>query len=257
MRTTPSADALRASGSSGPARRALWGVFAASMLGGTAFAVIPSASAAPDPCEASEIARTISTVSNDTSEYLDSHPQTNAALTNAGKLQGPQALAYLKSYFDANPTASEDLQELNEPLVNLSGQCRLPISAPQALQMLQAATSGGGLGLPGGIAVPAGLPGAATASEVMTLRDEGYEVLKFFPAEQAGGAAYLKSLASPLAGTLFCPTGGISLKIAPDYLSSPNVVCVGGSWVAPKDMVSRGDWDGITRLAAEAFALGK
>lgn len=99
------------------------------------------------------------------------------------------------------------------------------------------------------------LPGAATPSEVMVLRDEGYEVLKFFPAEQAGGAAYLKSLASPLAGTLFCPTGGISLKIAPDYLSAPNVVCVGGSWVAPKDMVAAGDWAGITKLAAEAFAL--
>ncbi|MCF3642246.1 2-dehydro-3-deoxy-phosphogluconate aldolase [Rhizobium sp. TRM95111] len=101
------------------------------------------------------------------------------------------------------------------------------------------------------------LPGAATASEVMTLREEGFEVLKFFPAEQAGGAAYLKSLSSPLAGTLFCPTGGISLKNAMDYLSLPNVVCVGGSWVAPKELVAKGDWDGITRLAAEASQLGK
>lgn len=99
------------------------------------------------------------------------------------------------------------------------------------------------------------LPGAATASEVMTLREEGYEVLKFFPAEQAGGAAYLKSLSSPLAGTLFCPTGGISLKNAKDYLSLPNVVCVGGSWVAPKELVAAGDWAGITKLAAEAAAL--
>lgn len=99
------------------------------------------------------------------------------------------------------------------------------------------------------------LPGAATASEVMGLREEGYDVMKFFPAEQAGGAAYLKSLSSPLAGTLFCPTGGISLANARDYLSLPNVVCVGGSWVAPKDLVAKGDWDGITKLAAEAFAL--
>lgn len=99
------------------------------------------------------------------------------------------------------------------------------------------------------------LPGAATASEVMALRDEGYNVLKFFPAEQAGGAAYLKSLSSPLAGTYFCPTGGISLKNANDYLSLPNVVCVGGSWVAPKDLVLKGDWAGITKLASEAFAL--
>ena len=99
------------------------------------------------------------------------------------------------------------------------------------------------------------LPGAATASEVMSLRAEGYTVLKFFPAEQAGGAAYLKSLSSPLAGVSFCPTGGISLKNAMDYLSLPNVVCVGGSWVAPKDLVAAGDWDGITKLAAEAFRL--
>ncbi|MCM2475874.1 2-dehydro-3-deoxy-phosphogluconate aldolase [Rhizobium sp. CG5] len=99
------------------------------------------------------------------------------------------------------------------------------------------------------------LPGAATASEVMALREEGYEVLKFFPAEQAGGAAYLKALSSPLAGTLFCPTGGISLKNARDYLSLPNVVCVGGSWVAPKELVAAGDWAGITKLAEEACAL--
>jgi len=99
------------------------------------------------------------------------------------------------------------------------------------------------------------LPGAVTASEVMALREEGYSVLKFFPAEQAGGAAYLKSLSSPLAGMQFCPTGGISMKNAMDYLSLPNVVCVGGSWVAPKEMVAAGDWNGITELAAAAARL--
>jgi 2-dehydro-3-deoxyphosphogluconate aldolase/(4S)-4-hydroxy-2-oxoglutarate aldolase len=99
------------------------------------------------------------------------------------------------------------------------------------------------------------LPGAATASEVMALREEGYQVLKFFPAEQAGGAPYLKSLSSPLAGTLFCPTGGVSLKNARDYLSLPNVICVGGSWVAPKELIDAGDWAGITKLASEAAAL--
>lgn len=99
------------------------------------------------------------------------------------------------------------------------------------------------------------LPGAATASEVMALREEGYQVLKFFPAEQAGGAAYLKALSSPLSGTVFCPTGGISLKNAKDYLSLPNVICVGGSWVAPKELVAAGDWAGITKLASEAAAL--
>lgn len=99
------------------------------------------------------------------------------------------------------------------------------------------------------------LPGAATPSEVMALREEGYEVLKFFPAEQAGGAAYLKSLSSPLTGTLFCPTGGITPDNARDYLSLPNVVCVGGSWVAPTALVEAGDWEGITRLATEASRL--
>lgn len=99
------------------------------------------------------------------------------------------------------------------------------------------------------------LPGAATASEVMVLRDAGYKVLKFFPAEQAGGAPYLKALSSPLAGTVFCPTGSVSLKNAKDYLSLPNVVCVGGSWVAPKELISAGDWAGITKLAVEAAAL--
>lgn len=99
------------------------------------------------------------------------------------------------------------------------------------------------------------LPGAATPSEVMSLREEGYEVLKFFPAEQAGGAAYLKSLSSPLAGMMFCPTGGITPDNARDYLSLPNVVCVGGSWVAPNALVEAGDWDGITRLAMEASRL--
>jgi len=99
------------------------------------------------------------------------------------------------------------------------------------------------------------LPGAATPSEVMALREEGYEVLKFFPAEQAGGAGYLKSLSSPLAGMQFCPTGGITPDNARDYLSLPNVICVGGSWVAPNALVEAGDWDGITRLAAEASRL--
>jgi len=101
------------------------------------------------------------------------------------------------------------------------------------------------------------LPGAATPSEIMALREEGYAVLKFFPAEQAGGVAYLKSLASPFGGISFCPTGGITARTATDYLSLPNVICVGGSWVAPKDCVEAGDWAAITALAEEAGRLGK
>lgn len=99
------------------------------------------------------------------------------------------------------------------------------------------------------------LPGAITPSEIMALREEGFSILKFFPAEQSGGAAFLKSLASPLAGTRFCPTGGISLKNAKDYLSLSNVVCVGGTWVAPDELIAAGEWEKITLLAREAAGL--
>jgi len=100
------------------------------------------------------------------------------------------------------------------------------------------------------------LPGAATASEVMAALERGYRLQKFFPAGQAGGAAYLKALASPLQGVKFCPTGGVSLANACDYLALGNVICVGGSWVAPRDMVAAADWDGIEALARQAAALG-
>ncbi|MGN6769253.1 MAG: 2-dehydro-3-deoxy-phosphogluconate aldolase [Rhizobiaceae bacterium] len=99
------------------------------------------------------------------------------------------------------------------------------------------------------------LPGGITPSEIMSLGEEGYSILKFFPAEQAGGAAFLKSLASPLAGIRFCPTGGISLANAHDYLGLSNVICVGGSWVAPDDLLKAKDWDGITTLARQAAQL--
>jgi 2-dehydro-3-deoxyphosphogluconate aldolase / (4S)-4-hydroxy-2-oxoglutarate aldolase len=99
------------------------------------------------------------------------------------------------------------------------------------------------------------LPGAVTASEIMALLELGYTVQKFFPAEQSGGAAFLKSVGSPVPQVSFCPTGGIGLKNAMDYLCLKNILCVGGSWVAPKDAMARGDWAEITRLAAEARAL--
>jgi 2-dehydro-3-deoxyphosphogluconate aldolase/(4S)-4-hydroxy-2-oxoglutarate aldolase len=99
------------------------------------------------------------------------------------------------------------------------------------------------------------LPGAVTATEVMVLLEKGYTVQKFFPAEQSGGAAFLKSIGSPIPQVKFCPTGGISLKNAPDYLALKNILCVGGSWVAPAQAMAAGDWAAITRLAAEARAL--
>lgn len=100
------------------------------------------------------------------------------------------------------------------------------------------------------------LPGAATASEAMRLLERGYDVLKFFPAEAAGGVSLLKSLASPLPQVRFCPTGGVSPANAGSYLSLPNVLCAGGSWVAPKQAMASGDWTGIETLAREAAALG-
>jgi 2-dehydro-3-deoxyphosphogluconate aldolase/(4S)-4-hydroxy-2-oxoglutarate aldolase len=99
------------------------------------------------------------------------------------------------------------------------------------------------------------LPGAVTATEIMALLDQGYTVQKFFPAEQSGGAAFLKSIGSPIPQVSFCPTGGVSLKNAPDYLSLKNILCVGGSWVAPKEALAQGDWAKVTALAAEAAAL--
>lgn len=101
------------------------------------------------------------------------------------------------------------------------------------------------------------LPGAITPSEIMAAREAGLRFLKFFPAEQSGGIASLKAFASPLADVKFCPTGGISGKNAADYLSLPNVICVGGSWVAPDELVKAGKWDEIEALARAASKLRK
>lgn len=99
------------------------------------------------------------------------------------------------------------------------------------------------------------LPGVATASEAMQLAERGATFAKFFPAGPAGGTGYLKALAAPLPGLHFVPTGGIDLAKAPAYLALKNVVCVGGSWVAPADVLASGDWARVTALAREAAAL--
>ena len=99
------------------------------------------------------------------------------------------------------------------------------------------------------------LPGVATASEVMAASADGLEFLKFFPAVQAGGLAMLKALGGPFPDIVFCPTGGISLDTAPQFLALPNVKVCGGSWLTPADAVAAGDWARITRLAREAQAL--
>jgi 2-dehydro-3-deoxyphosphogluconate aldolase/(4S)-4-hydroxy-2-oxoglutarate aldolase len=99
------------------------------------------------------------------------------------------------------------------------------------------------------------MPGAATASEVMTLMDAGYTIQKFFPAEPAGGLAYLRALAAPLPAIGFCPTGGIDAGNARAYLALPNVICVGGSWVVPREAIAARDFRRIEALAREAAAL--
>lgn len=101
------------------------------------------------------------------------------------------------------------------------------------------------------------LPGVNSPSEVMALMERGLRYLKFFPAEAAGGVPMLKSIGGPLPQVKFCPTGGVSLKNLQDYLALSNVVCVGGSWMAPVELMRAGDWSGIEQLAREARAAAK
>lgn len=101
------------------------------------------------------------------------------------------------------------------------------------------------------------LPGIATATELMWGLRAGYTHFKLFPANIVGGVGALKAFASPFPQAMFCPTGGVSLENANDYLAQPNVICVGGSWVAPMDAVRAGDWGRITDLARAASQLGK
>jgi hemophore len=147
-------------------RRGLYAVFAASAAGGAvamALAVnpAPSATAATDPCAASELAKTIGSVATSTGTYLDTHPQTNQALTTISQQQaGPQSLGAIKAYFDANPQAAKDMQQLQQPLVSLSARCKLPVSLPQLMGLMQAAQQQGG-------ALPGGLPGALQTAQTL------------------------------------------------------------------------------------------
>ena len=99
------------------------------------------------------------------------------------------------------------------------------------------------------------LPGVATGSEIMTAQEDGYTQLKFFPAMQAGGLPMLKAWQGPFGDVTFCPTGGVSLANAPDFLALSNVACVGGSWIVPTDAIAQGDWGRIETLAREASQL--
>jgi len=120
--------------------------------------------------------------------------------------------------------------------------------SPGATEELLAACEAEGLPL---------LPGAATVSEAMALLARGYDMLKFFPAEASGGAPALKAIGAPLPQIGFCPTGGITPGNAAGYLALPNVICAGGSWVAPAARVKAGDWAGIEALARAAGETGR
>jgi len=163
-------------------------------------------------------------------------------------LRTPAALDAIRAMSDAAPEAlvgAGTLRSSADVQAAVAAGARFGVSPGFLPSVLDTA---GEVGLPL-------LPGVATPSEAMAAAELGLDHLKFFPAEANGGVPVLQGWASPLAGLSFCPTGGIGIGNAPDYLALSNVVCVGGSWVAPKAMVAAQDWDGITRLAAEAAKL--
>ncbi|GAB2996171.1 hemophore [Mycobacterium bourgelatii] len=142
-----------------PIRRGVFAVVAAAAIpcAGSALFATPAATGAPDPCKASEVARTVGSVAKKTGDYLDEHPDANQVMTSALQQQaGPQSLGTVKSYFEANPKVASDLQGIAQPLTVLSVQCKLPITLPQALSLAQAAQGAGGL--PN---VPQGTPGTS------------------------------------------------------------------------------------------------
>ena len=163
-------------------------------------------------------------------------------------LRTPVALDAIRAMADAAPEAVMGAGTLLTPDdVNAAVQAgaRFGVSPGFSPAVLDAADAAG---------LPM-LPGVATPSEAMAAAERGLDILKFFPAEANGGAPVLKAWASPLAGLSFCPTGGVGPDNATDYLSLKNVVCVGGSWVAPSALVQQGAWDQITDLARAAAAL--
>ena len=163
-------------------------------------------------------------------------------------LRTPAALDAIRAMIDAVPEAvvgAGTLRTADDVKAAVTAGARFGVSPGFSAAVMDAAEDAG---------LPM-LPGVATPSEAMEAAERGLDILKFFPAEANGGIPVLKAWASPLAGLTFCPTGGISPANAPDYLSLPNVLCVGGSWIAPTDRVRAGDWSAITTLARSAAAL--
>lgn len=163
-------------------------------------------------------------------------------------LRTPVALAAVKAIADAVPDAIVGVGTVVRPeqFVEAKAAGAKFAVTPGLTPKLAAAAREAGMPL---------LPGVHTASEVIAAMEEGFDAMKLFPAEQAGGLGMLKALGGPLPQVLFCPTGGVSLESAPKLLALPNVGCVGGSWLCPKDAVKAGDWATITKLASEAAVL--
>lgn len=189
-------------------------------------------------------------------EDLDTAVDLAAALVEGGirtleiTLRTPVALAAIERIAQAVPDAvvgagtvvnAEQLQSVADAGAQFAISPGLNIKFAEAAQRS---------------AIPV-IPGVATAGELMLALEFGLDTLKLFPAEAVGGKTLLKAFHGPFPQVKFCPTGGISLASAPDYLALPNVLCVGGSWLTPKDLVRNRDWAAITRLAAEAAALSK
>lgn len=163
-------------------------------------------------------------------------------------LRTPAALDAIRTMADAAPDAVMGAGTLLSPQdvkAAVQAGARFGVSPGLSAAVLDAAEDHG---------LPM-LPGVATPSEAMAAAERGLRILKFFPAEANGGAPVLKAWASPLADLSFCPTGGVGPDNAAEYLALTNVVCVGGSWVAPKSLVGEGAWDRITDLARAAAAL--
>ena len=160
-------------------------------------------------------------------------------------LRTPVALEAIRRAADAVPEAvvgaGTVLSERDLRAVADAGAA-FAVSPGATPSLLEAALTGG---------VPL-LPGVSSASELMMGLEHGYDRFKLFPAEAVGGRALLKGLAGPFAEARFCPTGGITNDNAQSYLDLPNVLCVGGSWVAPDGLMAQGDWEGIEHLAREA-----
>lgn len=163
-------------------------------------------------------------------------------------LRTPAALAAMRAMAEAAPAAVVGAGTLLTPddvAAAVDAGARFGVSPGATARLLDAAAEAG---------LPM-LPGVATASEAMAAAERGLRHLKFFPAEQAGGAAMLGAWAGPLPQLSFCPTGGLTAANAGRYLALPNVACVGGSWVAPKPLVAAGDWAAIEALARAASGL--